>query len=331
MVCVYPLLVSSSVSQESLPAICKALEKFILVYDLDNVIARVNKRVNWGKLIKLGATITLMTTTALMFKSSLEKTKREIRNLERDIDKGLKSLKKMKRLELDKASLIDEPIKMITGSEHEGKMKTVDVMQPNQNVLSLEPTWMKVNTSFGTKLIGVKVVPFPIKDEKKFFDIFTNERLRSQSFNIIDIIVRKLVKVFWTYWSRTLDIITATPRGVTGNPITDVVYSKTIHGENIFTVFSLSDVGSEVLSDVNKIAKMQKAGWCSFIICDDVNKKAYFCMKQFKGLCSIVPYKVLYTALGKEQSKVFEDLDDVKRTVSPFFRLSVDASKVINK
>ena len=57
------------------------------------------------------------------------------------------------------------------------------------------------------------------------------------------------------------------------------------------------------------------------IITDDVNKKATFCMKEFGGICSVVPYPFIYASLGKDHAKVYDDLEDVKRSASPFFSL----------
>jgi hypothetical protein len=67
------------------------------------------------------------------------------------------------------------------------------------------------------------------------------------------------------------------------------------------------------------------------MIADDVNKKVTFCMKEFGGVCSVVPYGFVYSSLGRDHSKVFEDLEDVKRSASPFFRMTARRTKVFGE
>ena len=67
------------------------------------------------------------------------------------------------------------------------------------------------------------------------------------------------------------------------------------------------------------------------MIADDVNKKVTFCMKEFGGVCSVVPYGFVYSSLGRDHSKVFEDLEDVKRSASPFFRMTARRRKVFGE
>ena len=89
------------------------------------------------------------------------------------------------------------------------------------------------------------------------------------------------------------------------------------------------DIGSDFFERTNKIKQLYKLGWTSFVITDDVNKRAFFCMKEFNGMCSSVQYNFMYTTIGKEHGKVFDDLEDVKKSSSPFFKLSTKASQVV--
>ena len=74
--------------------------------------------------------------------------------------------------------------------------------------------------------------------------------------------------------------------------------------------------------------KLQSLGWGSIIVLDDVNKRATFCMKEFNGLCSTLQYSFIYTALGKDYTKVYDDLEDVRRASSPFFKMNSRATNL---
>ena len=78
------------------------------------------------------------------------------------------------------------------------------------------------------------------------------------------------------------------------------------------------DIGADFFERTNKINQLYKMGWQSFVVTDDVNKRAFFCMKEFNGMCSAVQYNFMYNALGSEYGKVFDDLEDVKKSSSPF-------------
>ena len=72
-------------------------------------------------------------------------------------------------------------------------------------------------------------------------------------------------------------------------------------------------------------------GWNSFILADETNKRAIFCMEEFHGLCSSVPYQFMYSSLGSEHSKVYENLEDVRKSMSPIFRTSINLAKLAGK
>ena len=46
MIIVYPMLTSPNISQNSLPGIIKAVEKYILVYNLDDVLNEANSMIS---------------------------------------------------------------------------------------------------------------------------------------------------------------------------------------------------------------------------------------------------------------------------------------------
>ena len=72
-------------------------------------------------------------------------------------------------------------------------------------------------------------------------------------------------------------------------------------------------------------------GWNSFLAADDVNKRVIFCMKQFHGLCSTVPYRLVYSSLGKEHHRAYEEMEDIKKSASPFFKTSVSIKRIVGE
>ena len=54
-------------------------------------------------------------------------------------------------------------------------------------------------------------------------------------------------------------------------------------------------------------------------------------MKEFGGLCSTVPYSFMFSSLGRDHNKVYEDLEDVRRSAGPFFRMVTSKRKVFSE
>ena len=46
-------------------------------------------------------------------------------------------------------------------------------------------------------------------------------------------------------------------------------------------------------------------------------------------MCSTIPYQFIYSGLGRDQAKVYDDLEDVKKSASPFFKISASAKKIL--
>ena len=89
----------------------------------------------------------------------------------------------------------------------------------------------------------------------------------------------------------------------------------------MFVCFSKLDFDEEeMLSNPGMVQKLHKLGWASMVVTDDVNKEVTFCMKQFGGVCSKVPYSFIFASLGKEHHQVYQDIEDANRSAGPFFR-----------
>ncbi|HUS51578.1 MAG TPA: hypothetical protein VMZ91_15535, partial [Candidatus Paceibacterota bacterium] len=54
MIVVYPMLVSNNVQSNVLPGISKVLEKFVLIYKMDEIIKEANKLARGKKILRTG-------------------------------------------------------------------------------------------------------------------------------------------------------------------------------------------------------------------------------------------------------------------------------------
>ena len=144
MIIVYPMLVSQNVNASTLPGICKVLERFLIIYGLDTIASRFSL----GKKAIIG-TQTAMTAAPLVGLSL--KRKNEQKSLyeqggtknEDEINKGRKS---------------QQPLSYLR--------PTMDIDYPINESLSLEPTYVSVSTTTGTKILGIKVIPLLVNSSE---------------------------------------------------------------------------------------------------------------------------------------------------------------------
>ena len=289
MIIVYPMLVSSNVQTHVLPGIAKVLEKYTLTYQLNDIIQNASKLSKGKKLSYTGGRFKLSEGTTLEAKGDP----------------------------------FDSP-----PQEKPGEKASVKVDMPTFNTLSLEPTWIKVDTHVGTSMIGIKVVPFPVISDAGLISLITSDFYKGWFPSKISGLSRGVVRLLWAALRKTPILRRLTPT-ISGDPTKDIVFARTTHASNIFLVLNNMDIGSDFFERTNKIKQLYSLGWSSFVITDDVNKRAFFCMKEYHGMCSSVQYNFMYTTIGKEHGKVYDDLEDVKKSSSPFFKLSTKASKIV--
>ena len=88
---------------------------------------------------------------------------------------------------------------------------------------------------------------------------------------------------------------------------------------------------SGIFKNQGGIFKLHTLGWNSFIAADNVGKRALFCMKEFHGLCSSVPYSFIYSSLGKEHVKAYESEEEIQRSASPFFKTKISQKRLYSE
>jgi len=332
MIYIYPMLASDNISPNVIPGICKVLEKFVLLYRLDDILHDANRRVGWrnlGSIIQAGQSIVFSKM-------------RESEDLS-EITKGMAdpppprdgSYRPHKKSEAEKNEDDLRQIAVHGAGEYiknQIRHQPTDIFMPNDNSLSVEPTWVKIDGGkTGLHLLGIKVISFPFKTTGALSPplVFSNDQVIHGLEQKIFKYSRKVTRAFFSL-CRGLRVPFIKNRALTGDIENDVLWASTEHGRNIFTLFSSLDVqNNEMLRSAGSVKKMFSLGWTSFIVADDVNKRVTFCMDEFKGLCSVVLYPYMFAGLG--HSRVYENLEDVRKSASPFFKISTSTTKMFGE
>lgn len=379
---VYPLLVSSSISKNIIPGITKTLEKHIMIYDIDRVIADA-KSAN-KKLFRVGKRLSLkedddnlpngyhIKTPAekskagfiddLRAKAKKEKEEKEAKRKERlagygyddkEWKKTQKEIedKKKKRIE-DKRETEKIGREKRKDAQDEEKYKrekeravreaassSVSVGPMDMGTLSLEPTWTKVDIETGgvkqSTLIGIKVTPIIVKSDSELALLMLyDKQLKALEYMAIKVgrsVIKAIIGIWNRFWRKIpiFGSLIAPESTVSGDPRSDIIYSQSIFKNKVFCLINKSELGDEFLKESKNINKLFKLGWKDIIIADDVNRRASFCMRPYKGMCSMLPYQMIYQSVG--QSRVYEDLEDLRKSSSSMFKVRKTFTKTISE
>jgi len=366
---VYPMLSSSAVSPAALPGIAKVLERYVLIYWFDHIMKVSKVRTKQTIQITTGQRLRLKEDGGLLFlddfleeqkisKSATEKDletqlaaerkkserlekelerakgkadQEKIRDLERELRDSRRDYDRTKK-DLDRARgqrEKEEREREIAKDRRERAKVDVRTTQLG-GTITAEPTWVKIDTHIGPSLIGVKVIPFPVRSDATLAELVMSDRQLGFIMSETISTYRKIIKNLYKLWYATVGKLPFLKRSpITGDIRRDVIFNRSIHRDNVFVCFSMMDFDNEFFQSAGGITKLYKLGWNSFVVADDVNKRATFCMKPFRGLCSTVQYSFIYSSL--EQSKVYEDLEDVRRAASPFFKMTTKASRLVGE
>jgi len=348
MIVVYPMLTSSNVNPNILPGLAKAVEKYTLVYNTDDILKVVNG--NLATVLKYSLPLAVTAGTFYLKTRGVEDVKNilkrfrkesleEVRGIGRGgLSGGRPSYKDPMVGQSQYQDRLKEPEKPEMGPvkspmpiKGAGTSK-IDIPKSFPETLSLEPTWIQLQTDLkGLQLLGVKVVPFVVESTDSIVDLMLKDvNLKKWSFQAQKYL-RKVPRFLFRFM-RALRIPMIKDKALTGDPKTDFIYGTTGYGRNMFIALSNLDIEqSSILSDPNAMRRLYKLGWTSIIVTDDVNKTATFCMKEFGGICSQIPFGYIMASQGKGQNEVFKDLEDVKRSAGPFFRMSTNRRKMFGE
>ena len=349
MIIVFPMLVSRAVSENSIPGIAKTIENYIIVNYQDMIIN--NKDIKkqskmFGKISYKGGNLFIKesedlleavppgsssgtkgkgTTPSIQKKTSNDNVKKS--DEEKDYYK-----EKIKQLKSQSDESAKEKLK-----KKLAKKASVDVKLGDAKSISLEPTYITIEKSDkdGNKsvsFIGIKVIPIRIKSDVKLSHLLLYDtKLKALTAGTLifgRFIMRKAYGLF-DRWTHRLKLGGVTP---SGDPRRDIIMGRTGMGKGSETFIVLSkqeDVDEIFLDNIQKINRLFKMGWGNFVIADDIGRSAYFCMKNFRGMCSVVPYAMMYQYLG--QSKAYETMEDAKKASSSIFKVGKRFSKVLGE
>jgi hypothetical protein len=400
MIVVYPMIVSNAVSENTLPALSKMLEQYILIYMHDDLISFLNQKGNIqstnmqlrykikGKKI-VGESVDLSEVEAWedegtgkaekqRRKDAEEERKRKnekreeeerekkreeedyqrkksqrLKDEERERDRELAKKEKKSREaetraykdkkerdeeERDRKREADEEKRAQDKSrgaaakekreadkhaEEEARGAKVDIKVGSDKTITLEPTWMTVNTDkHGTQMIGIKVVPYRVTSDVKLSHLLMHD-IKINAMYALTIRLGRYIM------GKLLRLVYKGP--VSGDPKKDIIYRTTGHKGETFVVLERNhDVDEYFLRNIKKINRLFKLGWGNFVIADDALQIAHFCMRASKGICQGVSYRMMYKTLG--QSGVYEDLEDIRKQSSSLFKMKrVRFSKLLGE
>lgn len=308
MIFIYPMLTSADVSSNVVPGIASILEKYLLIYEIDELL-QDQKRQRGGRLsqvIRAGSRLTI---------------------------REQKPPQKPKLTPEEEEELAYRKEKGKRRAAGAGEKTEVKVDFPKAQSLAVDPTYVKIETSEeGVQLLGVKVVAFPVRSNKPFAQILMDDRARTWfSPTYLTKRYSRAIIRFVYYGLRSLKIPFIRSKALTGDPKSDILWASTKYASRPFAVFNYADFSESFFDEPRAIRNLYKLGWSSFIAADDVNKRAIFCMKEFGGVCSTVMYNFMFSTLGTEHARVYNDLEEVKRSAGPFFRMKVNRRKLFGE
>jgi hypothetical protein len=279
-------------------------------------------------------------------KRSKEKVQKEINELEKEIktttsekEQNKKDLADLEKVKKQKEELEKKRKKLEKEKEEldakKAKKASVSVKGGDSKTMSLDPTYItvEVEDKYGNKrneFVGVKVMPLRIKSEAKLTRLILHDvKLKAIHAGMVSL-GRRITRSFYRFlasWQKRLGLDMRAP---TGDPRKDIIMGLSGHAGHGFVVLSKNeDIDEEFLSNIKNINRLFKMGWGNIVIVDDVNRTAYFCMKQFKGVCTAMTFTMMYNNFG--QLKVYETLEDAKKQSSSIFKIKRGVSKVFSE
>jgi len=345
MIVVWPLITSKTVNPNILPGVCKSLEKYIYIHQIDAVLEAARASI---------AKKNRKSSINIKIKKYLGRRVLKLESIENGetIEEYLNEAGK-------KTSSSSSPSKKTSSSNSPSKKGTsyglssggggggsssyspppVTNEAPkfgkvDQSLISSEPTWNHVTDQEGnTTAIGVKVVPFVIQNEQSLIKLMTLDRYRKGLDKNLHYEARRILRLIQKIgnfaWKATAGLFSWTGlidsdlvKGtITQDWKNDIILQNTTFKKNMFIMLNKIDLKDDFTQSAGGVKGLFKLGWSSFIIADEISKTVSFCMNTYKGMCSQLNYSFIY-ADSRSQAQVYRDLEDVKAASGPLFRLN---------
>lgn len=337
MILIYPLLIASNINPTVVPGVVKALEKYMIVYQLDEI----------------------MKDAANLAGLQLRKVNNKLLNMSEDVSEPISDFL-CKEMLLEQNNDPDATEKRPTP----GTDASVGIdMRMDQKALSLEPTWIKIERvapAFKrgagfigpsrpgedkispvkySDVLGIKVLPIIVKSDAKLVHLLSYDVQVGSLMRKMITLGRKIEVTYGQIMSRISDRVKRMtfgllgsknePRTVSGDPYEDIIMKKTFWAQrskdigdldSVFVMTNLADFRQNFFDKPQQMMKLRKMGWGSIIVGDDVNKRVSFCMKPFSGMCSTLTYSMLFQSY--DQYEVYKDLEEIKRSTASIFKVN---------
>lgn len=331
MIFVFPMLTSGDVSGNVIPGICAVLEKFILIYETDAILKSLRKQ-RIIDVVRIKHRLVAREGYQIEQKG---KKKKEEEDLERDqfwSQQAKEARKSTRDVEKEKEKLKKDLEKEKKERKKAEEKLAVSVDFPRSTTLSAEPTYVTITTpEQGKQLLGVKVIAFPVSSDKALFELLTKDRLRGFFSTQLKKLSRGSIRKFYSL-CKGLKIPFIASKTLTGDPKIDILWAGTEFGIQNFVLLNFMEFSEEGFFDKPRmLKKLFRLGWSSLIVADDATKRAMFCMKQFKGVCTSIMYSFMFSTLGSEHARVYSDLEEVRRSAGPFFRTKISKRKLFGE
>jgi len=323
MILIVPILTSGSVSTNVLPGIMKAVEKYTIIYGMDSILRSANAL--FSKSVELAGATMQLASGKLRIKEQYGPQGAG----QFQMGSGPQSPTKTGQQTTPTQQAATKALGKQLAEPKRGGAVSFSV---DYNNLSLEPTYIQVSTpKSGMQILGIKAIPFPVKSPEMLINQILRDRASKTSDYLSKKYSRMLIRIMFRV-ARKVRIPMLKDRVLTGDPRTDILWASSMYKDNMIVVFNQMELQqADVFSSPKTVNRLHKLGWSSFILADDINKRATFCMKEFGGVCSTVMYSYLFSSLGSGHAKVYEDLEDVRRSSSPIFRMSTNKRKVFGE
>jgi len=308
------MLTSESVNPTLLPGIIKAIEKYIIVNNTDEVLNFINSTLS--NIVRAGVTgaVTGGVAAAVAYAMKNDNVVTRMKKVGKKIK--LEQFTGSKVQSTTKQQIVQGAADSIDKASKQASIKKFEM--PRIDTVSLEPTYVQVETNVGAKLIGVKVVPFKVKSTTGMVGLLMSDRELKKMDYLSTKASRTIIRVIHRVLKKLPGL---KGKSVSGDVKQDVLWASSQFGKNAFVCFSQLDLEQDdIFTSPQAVQKLQKLGWASIIMTDDVNKQVTFCMKEFNGVCSTIPYTFIFSSLGKEHNQAYKDLEDAARSTGPFFR-----------
>ncbi len=345
MVKLIPVLVANSVSRNIVPGILKAIERHTMIYDMDMIMDQAAKSLGIKTKIRRNKKIEIFESDDQIVEFLAKEFLQEIDPRDR-FEPGTKDKKSaFTPLGPQPGDEDEDEAQRMAAAKERGKREaspgdaSVSLGQFDMKSIQLEPSWMKADLTSKSgvqysTMIGVKAIPLTVKSDAKLHELIMWDAQIGKIMERVIRIGRYFEGILYRIWATTAGrIFNPDPEAISGNPYKDIVLKRSIistrYVNNIYFVLNRADLRADFFEQAKRVRKLVRLGWQSFVIADDVNRSVSFCMIKFRGMCSTMPYGMLYQTL--DQAKVFDDLEDVRRSSASLFRTRRPFNKILGE